>query len=191
MDQEGKFTGEEITYIYPDLLTGLHGKFRDGEVVEARAVDIVAERCQQGVKEIRLRLRRDTTSWRVVHISKKNSTSSDWEEPTMVEQSVLANSSKFIEGPWEKPKEESDLANSSSVVKDQKGNITTLVDFTNSSTVMDEPLVEPTVVEQSVLANSSGFIQIASEENEEQQNDGSLFSEVKVGEELEEDIVLE
>ena len=66
MDQEGKFTGEEITYIYPDLLTGLHGKFRDGEVVEARAVDIVAERCQQGVKEIRLRLRRDTTSWRVV-----------------------------------------------------------------------------------------------------------------------------
>ena len=103
----------------------------------------------------------------------------------MVEQSVLANSSKFIEGPWEK--EESDLANSSSVVKDQRGNITTLVDFTNSSTVMEEPLVlvEPTVVEQSVLANSSGFIQIASEENEEQQNDGSLFSE------LEEDIVLE
>ena len=110
----------------------------------------------------------------------------------MVEQSVLANSSKFIEGPWEK--EESDLANSSSVVKDQRGNIiSTLVDFTNSSTVMEEPLVEPTVVEQSVLANSSGFIQIASEENEEQQNDGSLFSEVKVGEEeeLEEDIVLE
>ena len=130
-----------------------------------------------------------STSWRVVHISKKNSTSSDWEEPTMVEQSVLANSSKFIEGPWEK--EESDLANSSSVAQDQRGNITTLVDFTNSSTVMDEPLVEPTVVEQSVLANSSGFIQIASEENEEQQNDGSLFSEVKVGEELEEDIVLE
>ena len=110
----------------------------------------------------------------------------------MVEQSVLANSSKFIEGPWEK--EESDLANSSSVVKDQRGNIiSTLVDFTNSSTVMEEPLVKPTVVEQSVLANSSGFIQIASEENEEQQNDGSMFSEVKVGEEeeLEEDIVLE
>ena len=108
----------------------------------------------------------------------------------MVEQSVLANSSKFIEGPWEK--EESDLANSSSVVKDQRGNIATLVDFTNSSTVMEEPLVEPTVVEQSVLANSSGFIQIASEENEERQNDGSLFSEVKVGEEeeLEEDIAL-
>ena len=126
-----------------------------------------------------------STSWRVVHISKKNSTSSDWEEPTMVEQSVLANSSKFIEGPWEK--EESDLADSSSVVENQKGNITTLVDFTNSSTVMEEP----TVVEQSVLANSSAFIQIASEENEEQQNDGSLFSEVKVGEELEEDIVLE
>ena len=71
MDQEGKFTGEEITYIYADLLTGLHGKFRDGEVVEARAVDIVAERCQQGVKEIRLRLRRDPTSWRVQHATEQ------------------------------------------------------------------------------------------------------------------------
>ena len=65
VDNDGKFTGDEITFIYPDLLTGLHGKFRDGEVVEARAVDIVAERCQQGVKEIKLRLnKKDETVWR-------------------------------------------------------------------------------------------------------------------------------
>jgi len=175
------------------------------EVLGNKRGDVVklADRVEENVDQLQTRLGdwvnnltntdssgvAEVTSWRVVHISKKNSTSSDWEEPTMVEQSVLANSSKFIEGPWEK--EESDLANSSSVVKDQRGNITTLVDFTNSSTVMEQSLVEPTVVEQSVLANSSGFIQIASEENEEQQNDGSLFSEVKVGEELEEDIVLE
>ena len=65
VDQEGKFTGDEITFLYPDLLTGLHGKFVDGEVQEARAVDIVAERCQQGIKEIGLMLNtRDNTVWR-------------------------------------------------------------------------------------------------------------------------------
>ena len=65
VDQEGKFTGDEITFIYPDLLTGLHGKFINGEVLEARAVDIVAERCQQGIKEIKLQLNtRDNTLWR-------------------------------------------------------------------------------------------------------------------------------
>ena len=67
VDNDGKFTGDEITFIYPDLLTGLHGKFRDGEVVEARAVDIVAERCQQGVKEIKLRFnKKDETVWKRV-----------------------------------------------------------------------------------------------------------------------------
>ena len=66
VDHEGKFTGDEITFLYPDLLTGLHGKFVDGEVQEARAVDIVAERCQQGIKEIKLRLNtRDHTVWRL------------------------------------------------------------------------------------------------------------------------------
>ena len=65
VDKEGKFSGDEITYIYPDLLTGLHGKFVDGEVLEARAVDIVAERCQQGIKEIKLKLNtRDNTLWK-------------------------------------------------------------------------------------------------------------------------------
>ena len=66
VDHEGKFTGDEITFLYPDLLTGLHGKFVDGEVLEARAVDVVAERCRQGIKEIRMRLNtRDDTLWRL------------------------------------------------------------------------------------------------------------------------------
>ena len=70
VDQEGKFTGDEITYIYPDLLTGLHGKFVDGEIQEARAVDIVAQRCRQGIKEIKLKLStRDGTVWRPEHSS--------------------------------------------------------------------------------------------------------------------------
>ena len=70
VDQEGKFTGDEITYIYPDLLTGLHGKFVNGEIQEARAVDIVAQRCQKGIKEIKLKLStRDNTIWRPEHSS--------------------------------------------------------------------------------------------------------------------------
>ena len=70
VDEEGKFTGDAITFLYPDLLTGLHGKFVDGEVEEVRAVDVVAERCRQGVKEIKLMLNtRDDTLWRVEHSS--------------------------------------------------------------------------------------------------------------------------
>ena len=66
VDQEGKFTGDEITFLYPDLLTGLNGKFVDGEVQEARAVDILAERCRGGIKEIQLSLStRDNTVWRL------------------------------------------------------------------------------------------------------------------------------
>ena len=65
VDEEGKFTGDEITFLYPDLLTGLHGKFVDGEVKEARAVDILAERCRGGMKEIKLKIStRDDTVWR-------------------------------------------------------------------------------------------------------------------------------
>ena len=65
VDQEGKFTGDEITFLYPDLLTGLNGKFVDGEVQEARAVDILAERCRGGMKEIKLKIStRDDTVWR-------------------------------------------------------------------------------------------------------------------------------
>ena len=68
VDQEGKFTGDEITFLYPDLLTGLRGKFVDGEIQEARAVDIVAQRCHQGIKEIKLKLStRDDTVWRPEH----------------------------------------------------------------------------------------------------------------------------
>merc|ERR1712037_357208 len=124
------------------------------------------------------------TRWRVVHISKpsENSTSADWEEPTLVEQSVLANSSKFIDGSFE------DLTNSSSANEDQlKEN--TESDFTNGNNESKEPIV----VEQSVLADSSTFIQITDEEEVDKDKDDSLFSEVEVKEEeeLPEDIVSE
>merc|ERR1712192_179053 len=132
------------------------------------------------------------TSWRVVHISKPldNSSSAEWEGPTMVEQSVLANSSKFIDGPFEEEltEEKSDLTNSSSVVQDQ-WEVATVGDFTFTK----EPIVvEPIVVEQSVLADSSSFIEITDEKTE-LEKDGSLFSEVEVEEEkeLREDIILE
>ena len=135
--------------------------------------------------------------WRVVHISKplEKSTSAEWEKPTMVEQSVLANSSKFIDGSFEEElteqkelTEQADLTNSSSPIEDQWEE-NTVRDFTNNDSTLTK---EPIVVEQSVLADSSTFIQIT-EEKAEQEKDGSLFSEleVKEEEELPEDIVSE
>ena len=52
VDKEGKFTGNDITYIYPDFQTGLQGQFEDGVVVAARPVSVIGERCQNGIKEI-------------------------------------------------------------------------------------------------------------------------------------------
>ena len=112
----------------------------------------------------------------------------------MVEQSVLANSSKFIEGSFEEEKLEkhADQVDSSSVLQDQWEDATATVgDFSNGSTVTKKPIVvEPIVVEQSVLADSSAFIQIS---EEKPKKDGSLLSEVenKAVEELKEDIMLE
>ena len=48
------FTEEEITFIYPDMRTALAGKFQDGVMLEGRSTTIVAERCNDGVKEIKL-----------------------------------------------------------------------------------------------------------------------------------------
>ena len=113
----------------------------------------------------------------------------------MVEQSVLANSSKFIDGSFEEElteqkelTEQADLTNSSSPIEDQWEE-NTVRDFTNNDSTLTK---EPIVVEQSVLADSSTFIQIT-EEKAEQEKDGSLFSEleVKEEEELPEDIVSE
>ena len=44
VDSAGMYTGDNITFIYPDLQTGLQGRFVKGELVEAHAVEIVAER---------------------------------------------------------------------------------------------------------------------------------------------------
>ena len=54
-DAEGKFTGEDIIFIYPDLLTGIRGQFRNGNLVSGSAVDIIGERCLDGLKEIEVR----------------------------------------------------------------------------------------------------------------------------------------
>ena len=52
VDLSGKFTGHKIIFIYPDFLTGIKGKFLDGELVSGVAVDVVGERCNIGLKEI-------------------------------------------------------------------------------------------------------------------------------------------
>ena len=58
------FTGPDLLYIYPDLETGLRGRFEAGEAVAVRAVTVTSERCSQGVKELRTRETEDATTWR-------------------------------------------------------------------------------------------------------------------------------
>ena len=54
VNAEGKFTGDKITFIYPDFLTGLRGTFVNGRLKHATAVDIIAERCVDGTKELKI-----------------------------------------------------------------------------------------------------------------------------------------
>ena len=65
VDNEGKFTGEDITFIYPDFLTGLKGTFVNGVLEHATAVNIVAERCVAGIKELKVEASSEVTvTWK-------------------------------------------------------------------------------------------------------------------------------
>ena len=55
LDSVGRFSGDDIIFIYPDMLTGIRGEFRDGELVSGSPVDITGERCNQGLKEIEVK----------------------------------------------------------------------------------------------------------------------------------------
>ena len=44
----------ELIYVYPDMRTVLVGKFKDGAMMEARQSKIIAERCNDGIKEIKI-----------------------------------------------------------------------------------------------------------------------------------------
>jgi len=52
VDRRGQFSGDNITFIYPDFVTGLRGRYEYGVLVWATAVKIVGERCREGIKEI-------------------------------------------------------------------------------------------------------------------------------------------
>ena len=46
-------TGDNIAFIYPDFETALLGKFQDGVMIAAKPTNIIAERCKNGVKELK------------------------------------------------------------------------------------------------------------------------------------------
>eukprot|EP00092_Neocalanus_flemingeri_P005708 GFUD01006148.1.p1 GENE.GFUD01006148.1~~GFUD01006148.1.p1 ORF type:complete len:499 (+),score=146.27 GFUD01006148.1:42-1538(+) len=50
VDKEGQFTGEDMMYIYPDLVTCLVGNFRNGVMIEAREsmVDMIINPGEEG-----------------------------------------------------------------------------------------------------------------------------------------------
>ena len=61
VNMEGKFTGEEIAFIYPDFLTGLRGTFVNGKLQEAYSIEVVAERCKDGMKELKIEVSSEAT----------------------------------------------------------------------------------------------------------------------------------
>ena len=48
------FLGEDIKFLYPDMETVLVGNFRNGTMLAAKPSKIIAERCNHGMKEIRI-----------------------------------------------------------------------------------------------------------------------------------------
>ena len=48
------FIGDDIIFVYPDMKTTLVGRFENGQMISAKASKIIAERCNKGIKEIRL-----------------------------------------------------------------------------------------------------------------------------------------
>jgi len=67
LDAGGRFTGPNITFIYPDFQTGLRGTFDNGRLVSAVGVRLTARRCRGGLMEIRTQpLKRDAglPAWR-------------------------------------------------------------------------------------------------------------------------------
>ena len=46
--------GDDIIFVYPDMKTALVGRFENGHMISAKTSKIIAERCNKGIKEIRL-----------------------------------------------------------------------------------------------------------------------------------------
>ena len=46
--------GDDIVFVYPDMETVLVGRFQNGEMTSAKSSKIIAERCNKGIKEIRV-----------------------------------------------------------------------------------------------------------------------------------------
>ena len=49
---DGRFSGDDVAFIFPDMKTVLVGKFREGYMVAGRESKIIAERCNNGIKEV-------------------------------------------------------------------------------------------------------------------------------------------
>ena len=54
MNRLGRFTGHNITFIYPDLKSGIRGIFINGYLVVGQEIEIMGERCSNGMKELRI-----------------------------------------------------------------------------------------------------------------------------------------
>ena len=48
------FAGDSMIFVYPDMKVALVGHFEDGVMVEGRPSHVIAERCNNGIKEIKV-----------------------------------------------------------------------------------------------------------------------------------------
>jgi hypothetical protein len=54
LDSHGKFTGSDMSFIYPDMETAIYGTFEDFLMKEGRKSSVIAERCNEhGIKEVK------------------------------------------------------------------------------------------------------------------------------------------
>jgi len=54
IDNDDLNLGTDMVFIYPDMKTVLVGQFKDGIMIRSRPAKIIAERCNDGIKEIKI-----------------------------------------------------------------------------------------------------------------------------------------
>ena len=52
VDEEGKLSGPDIAYIYPDFMTALVGRFEDAELVSTHQCDVISIATERGCMKV-------------------------------------------------------------------------------------------------------------------------------------------
>ena len=93
------FSEGTIIFIYPDMKSVLIGKFKDGIMLKGRHSKIIAERCNNGIKEIKIAKPKDDS---VVYKSSPISSIRIGTQPTLMDpyerKNIYSRAGKFGDG---------------------------------------------------------------------------------------------